>query len=81
MDDWIETDLGSINGRLEVLPVKLNIENIGKLPEVMEELRLYREFLKQNLPAAVEPTDTHLLNIRDEMLAAVDRCLYRLSQD
>ena len=38
-----------------------------------------REFLLVNLSACIKPSETELLNIRDEMLADVDQTLYLLT--
>jgi len=44
-----------------------------------EQLQAYGRWLKTDFPTLVKPHDTDLLNIRDEMLAAIHQALYRFT--
>lgn len=44
-----------------------------------EQLRLYGRWLKNDFPRYVQPRDTDLLNLRDEVLAAVHQTMYRFT--
>ena len=43
---------------------------------IKEILNEYIEFLKHDLPSYLKDSDTHLLNIRDDMLAHINQTLY-----
>ena len=52
-----------------------------KIPELDDEvaserLRRYADFLREELPKALAPSDTDLLTLRDEMLSALNEALY-----
>jgi len=44
--------------------------------EVTEYLAEARDWLAESLPLKIKKTDTELLNIRDELMAEINQCLY-----
>lgn len=76
IDDFIEIYQGK-NGVLmgkDGFVVKL--KNLSDNPESF--IDSYVSYLSNNVPQALEESDTDLLNIRDEMLAILNQAKYRL---
>ena len=76
IDDFIEIYQGK-NGVLmgkDGFVVKL--KNLSDNPESF--IDSYVSYLSNNVPQALEESDTDLLNIRDEMLAILNQTKYRL---
>jgi len=77
IDDFIEIYQGK-NGVLmgkDGFVVKL--KNLSDNPESV--IDSYVSYLSNNVPQALEESDTDLLNIRDEMLAILNQTKYRLN--
>jgi DNA-binding ferritin-like protein len=77
IDDFIEIYQGK-NGVLmgkDGFVVKL--KNLSDNPESF--IDSYVSYLSNNVPQALEESDTDLLNIRDEMLAILNQTKYRLN--
>lgn len=76
IDDFIEIYQGKkgvIMGR-DGFVVKL--KNLSDNPESFVDS--FISYLSENIPQALEESDTDLLNIRDEMLAILNQTKYRL---
>lgn len=43
---------------------------------VMEHLKVYRHWLENHMPILLDKSETDILNLRDELLAAVKRLMY-----
>ena len=73
IDSFVEAHMGK-SGRIKVAPI--NLENINNdVDLVIEE---YVQFLV-SLTEQMEPSDTDLMNIRDEMLGLMNKLKYLLT--
>lgn len=75
IDRFIEVYIGGYTRPTftSTFSVKVKQLNDSSIIEVLNE---YITFLKNELPKFVKESDTHLLNIRDEMLAEFNQALY-----
>jgi hypothetical protein len=75
-DSFVEVYIGKY-GREAALgsPMILDLPGLDE-KGVITFLKESIEWLTDRLPKLIKPTDTDLLNIRDELLAAVNQCLY-----
>ena len=74
IDSFMEAYMGK-NGRITA-PSAIQLQDIGG--NVDEKLDSYIEFLN-SLTETLEPRDTDLLNIRDEMLGLLNKLKYLLT--
>lgn len=75
IDTFIETYIGryskpSFDGNIDLKIKELNDEDADST------LQKYIQFLKMEVPKYVKPSDTDLLNIRDEMLGLLNKTQY-----
>ena len=75
MDTFIEVMQGSRNERLQISKNAFSFKNHDDSSVVML-LQKFKIWLVEELPSYLIPTDTELLNIRDEILADVNKTLY-----
>ena len=78
MDKFLEVMQGSRNKRIQIgngLPLLIKNQTDAS---IVETLKQFREWLikKDGLPSFLTKNDTELLNIRDEILEAVNQTLY-----
>jgi hypothetical protein len=76
IDQFMEVLQGSWKVRVRISPnVAIPLLNTtdGNIVRVLEE---FSSWLIQDVPRLLRPTDTDLLNIRDEILSAVSQTLY-----
>jgi len=81
LDDLIDDFLETYAGRHNELPKGQDLAegtpvNYANNAELIAFLDRVVGFLENDVPYSLEPTDTELLNIRDEMLGAVNRTKY-----
>jgi hypothetical protein len=74
LDRLVETFMGARDKRVYDA-FDLKFENLDD-KTVIEYVKNFRIFLQKEFPRLVEKKDTDLLNIRDEILADVNRMLY-----
>ena len=75
-DSFVEVYIGKY-GRDKALGHDLRLDLPGlDEKEVVKFLHEAIEWLTHKLPKILKPTDTDLMNIRDELLAAVNQALY-----
>lgn len=79
VDDFVET----FSGRYGKVPTaadlfKTQASNYVDNADVIEYLNQVVQYLEQEIPDSLDVNDTELLNIRDDMLAAVNRTKYLL---
>ena len=79
IDAFVETASGRAKAHIEIVRAPIVLEPYEQVISVSAFLVELQEFLVDELPKATEAGDTDLLNIRDEMLGAVNRTLYKLS--
>ena len=77
IDTFIEVYMGK-NGRSHA-KVAYNIELQNLNDEYMDVINYYIDFLTNDILIHLSEDDTDLLNIRDEMLAVLNRLKYLLS--
>ena len=77
MDKFLEVMQGSRNTRIQINSLPIIIKNQTDA-SIVTILKQFRDWLVKNdgLPSFLTKTDTELLNIRDEILAAVNQTLY-----
>ena len=77
MDKFLEVMQGSRNKRIQINSLPIIIKNQTD-DSIVAILNQFRDWLikKDGLPSFLTKTDTELLNIRDEILAAVNQTLY-----
>ena len=78
MDKFLEVMQGSRNKRIQIgneLPIIIKNQTDTSIVTILKQ---FRDWLIKNdgLPSFLTKTDTELLNIRDEILAAVNQTLY-----
>ena len=75
IDKFIEVYIGGYDrpNFTSTFTVKVKQLNDNSIIDVLNE---YIGFLKHELPKFVNVSDTHLLNIRDEMLTEINQALY-----
>lgn len=80
IDNFVEVYMGSYNRPkfTSGFTIKVKQLNDSNITPVLDE---YNKFLKHELPKFVKESDTHLLNIRDEMLAEINKTLYLFTLD
>lgn len=80
-DTLLETLMGMERQRLASTPVTLTLGSYNGSDKCIAGLQAFKAFLSGDLPTAWAggAAASHLDNIRDEMLAAVDKCIYLLS--
>jgi len=81
LDGLIDTFLETYSGRYNEVPKAQDLveggpKNYASNAEVVAFLDEAVGFLENDVPYSLEPTDTELLNIRDEMLSAVNHAKY-----
>ena len=59
--------------------VPIDLAPYSGKPDAMAYLVTFAAFLRESLPDAWTPADTDLANTRDDLLAAVNKCLYLLT--
>jgi len=75
MDTFIEVIQGSRGKRLSIPNNRQNLKNFTDA-NIIRLLKDFREWLIIGIIQYLNDTDTELLNIRDEILADVNKCLY-----
>lgn len=75
MDKFIEVMQGSENKRL-VLPKQMIEYSISNDKSIIMLLNDFKRWLENKLPEMLNPKNTELLNIRDDILADVLQTLY-----
>ena len=75
MDTFIEVIQGSRGKRLSVPNNRYSIRNLTD-GNIIRFLKDFKEWLVIELIEYLEDTDTDLLNIRDEIIADINKCLY-----
>lgn len=83
LDDLIDTFVETFSGRRGGVPVAagnftLVAENYKDNKGLFTFLDEFSVYLKQDIPTMLDPSDSDLLNIRDEMLGAVNKTKYLL---
>jgi hypothetical protein len=75
IDQFIEVYIGGYTR--PVFPNSFNVK-VKQFSDnnIIDMLNEYIDFLKHDIPKYVRESDTHLLNIRDEMLAEINKTLY-----
>lgn len=75
IDKFIEVYIGGYTRPIfnEVFKIKVNQLDDNNIKDVLHE---YIRFLQYKIPKYIKESDTHLLNIRDEMLAEINKTLY-----
>lgn len=74
IDRFVETMMGAKDKRVyDSFTIKFEALDDDK---VIGSIKNFRDFLQKDLPKKVSKSDTDLLNIRDEILADVNRMLY-----
>jgi len=76
IDDFIEIYQGKNGVILGKDGFVVKLKNLSDNPESF--IDSYVSYLSNNVPQALEESDTDLLNIRDEMLAILNQTKYRL---
>jgi len=74
LDRLIETLMGAKDKRFYD-NLTLNLESLED-KEAVDIVKKFRIFLQKDFPRLVDKKDTDILNIRDEILADVNRLLY-----
>lgn len=75
IDQFVEVYIGRYKRPTFGGSIKLYISEMGD-DAVVELLKDYVKFLKIQVPKELKSSDTDLLNIRDEMVALLNRTLY-----
>jgi DNA-binding ferritin-like protein len=76
IDDFIEIYQGKKGVLLGKDGFVIKLKNLSDNPESV--IDSYVSYLSENVPQALEESDTDLLNLRDEMLAILNQTKYRL---
>ena len=76
IDDFIEIYQGKKGVLLGKDVFVIKLKNLSDNPESV--IDSYVSYLSENVPQALEESDTDLLNLRDEMLAILNQTKYRL---
>ena len=76
IDDFIEIYQGKKGVLLGKNGFVIKLKNLSDNPESV--IDSYVSYLTENIPQALEESDTDLLNLRDEMLAILNQTKYRL---
>jgi hypothetical protein len=76
IDDFIEIYQGKKGVLLGKDGFVIKLKNLSDNPESV--IDSYVSYLTENIPQALEESDTDLLNLRDEMLAILNQTKYRL---
>jgi hypothetical protein len=74
-DKFVETLQGVRNERVNVQNAPLNVTALDD-NSIVAYLQRFAAWLTDQLPRYLQPADTDLMNIRDEMLGAVNQTLY-----
>jgi len=74
-DKFLEVYFGKYGRPDEFANVQLELNKLSD-PEAKMELSSYTDFLKIRLNEIINPMDTQLLNIRDEMVGVLDNTKY-----
>jgi hypothetical protein len=80
IDKFIEVMQGSWNIRINVSHQTIPLFNLND-QEADTILSIFRNWLLDDLPLLLENNNPELLNIRDEILASVNRAMYLFSLD
>jgi len=77
IDEFVEVFMGK-NGRISVNKMTINLEDLsdGNLEVFVDKMI---EYLQTALTDNINETDTDLINIRDEMLASMNKLKYLLT--
>lgn len=76
IDQFVEVLQGSWGLRINFAQkIDIPINNMTDA-NIVETLNIFKGWLSTNLPSMLRPTDTDLINIRDEMLSAINQSLY-----
>ena len=78
MDRFIEVIQGCRGLRVKMSPQSLNLDNQSDMT-ALELLKKFQKWLQSGLPRYLQPEETDLFNIRDEILADVNQTLYLFS--
>ncbi len=57
----------------------IQLKNLNEITDIVQYLDSYIQFLSVEIPKVVKPTDTNLLNIRDEMIGEIQKLKYLLT--
>lgn len=78
IDTFVETYMGKYGRISRDGGFVFTVENYADLPtlKILDRMSIY---LIKDVPEMLESTDTDLLNIRDEMLGAINKAKYLLS--
>jgi hypothetical protein len=76
LDTFLETMQGSRNVRLKLPTNKIMLLESIDDKTAVAMLEMFKEWLIDDLPKYLCPTDTDLFNIRDEILRDVNQTLY-----
>lgn len=74
IDQFVEVYIGRYR-RPKYTGFRLNVQVLTD-DTIVTTVQKYIDFLKNDVSAILDPNDTDLLNIRDEMLAALNKTLY-----
>lgn len=75
IDKFVEVYIGGYKRPKFTSTFSVTVKQLND-SSIIEILNEYTAFLKHELPKFVKESDTHLLNIRDEMLAEINQALY-----
>lgn len=75
IDKFVEVYIGGYTRPRFASSFNIKVKQLNDT-SIIEILNEYVQFLKYELPNHVKESDTHLLNIRDEMLAEINQALY-----
>ena len=75
MDQFVEVFMGRYSRPKFENGIRLNIQELSD-ESATETIQEYIDYLKNDLPKYLKSDDTDLLNIRDEILANLNKTLY-----
>lgn len=76
IDQFVEVLQGSWGVRINFLQkIDIPLNNMSDA-NIVEILKIFKNWLSIQLPSMIDSTNTDLLNIRDEMLSSINRSLY-----
>jgi hypothetical protein len=79
IDKYVEVYMGKYGRpRLSAQTNTIKLQNLSEA-SIVKFIRACIKALTNDLPRGLKPTDTDLLNLRDEMLAELDQLLYLFS--
>jgi len=79
MDEFIEVMLGKTDTRIPSFKCNITVENSSSTEIFKKKVYKYRDFLTNMTSTFDKEKDSDLLNIRDEILGAINQFLYLLT--